>query len=59
VRDGATASYLFVLNHSDAPVEVPLDHAGATDLLTGEPAGATLALPGLGVAVLRLPRDAG
>jgi beta-galactosidase len=58
-RDGPTTSYLFLLNHSDVPVDVRHDHGDTLELLTGESRGPSVRLPALGVAVLRLASEQG
>jgi beta-galactosidase len=52
VRHGADADYTFLLNHTTDPVYPSLPSPG-TDLLTGEHHQDAVALPPLGVAVLR------
>ncbi len=49
-RRGEGGSFLFLLNHTDAPARVP---ASGTDLLTGAEASGELELPAGAVAVLR------
>ena len=49
-RVGDVASYLFVLNHTSAAVEVA---ANGTDLVSGEPCSGTVRVPPGGVAVIR------
>lgn len=49
-RVGSDASWLFLINHSDAPAEVP---ATGVDLVGGGDAGATVTLAPGGVAVIR------
>jgi beta-galactosidase len=52
-RSGDSGSYLFVINHTDAVVEIP---ALGTDLVTGEASvGSAKVAPG-GVAVVREER---
>ena len=53
VRASADASYLFLLNHNDAPARVALPGA-MTDLLTGVAHSGAITLPALGVAILRM-----
>ena len=49
-RRDAESTYLFVLNHTDAPASVPAD---GTDLVTGAPVAGTVDLAPGGVAVVR------
>ncbi|WP_307821730.1 Beta-galactosidase C-terminal domain [Streptomyces coffeae] len=56
VRTGPDASYLFLLNHADKPVEIS---AHGTDLLTGAPVRGAVQLVPLGAAVLRTPHSLG
>lgn len=51
-RTDGDSSFLFLLNHSEIHVDVPLDRA-AHDLLSDQPHGSSCQLPPLGVAVLR------
>lgn len=55
-RSTPDGSYVFVLNHSDAPVQVPLKSAAGdvlgVDLLTGSPVQAAVALAPAGAAVV-------
>jgi beta-galactosidase len=53
-REGSDAAYLFVLNHTDAAVEVELPERTAVELLTQETLGDAVRLGPLGVAVVRL-----
>ncbi|WP_068782197.1 beta-galactosidase [Paenibacillus sp. GM2] len=50
VNDGV--SYLFVLNHNAADVEVDLGSKKAVDLLTSESVSGRMAIPGRGVKIL-------
>ncbi|MFI6876823.1 beta-galactosidase [Streptomyces sp. NPDC050400] len=52
VRTGPTASYLFLLNHTDTPKDAP---ATGTDLLTGTALHGSVRLAPLGAAVVRTP----
>ncbi|MET9290524.1 beta-galactosidase [Streptomyces sp. NPDC003077] len=54
VRTGPRTRFLFLLNHTTTPAEVPLP-APMTDALTSTPSGPVyrVSLPGRGVAVLR------
>ncbi|NYI04883.1 beta-galactosidase [Allostreptomyces psammosilenae] len=52
-RTGADAEYLFVLNHTDTPAEVPAEGA---ELLTGTPVTGTLTVPAGEAAVVRMIR---
>jgi beta-galactosidase len=51
-RAGEHGTYLFVINHTEAEVKVPLDAVG-TELLTGERAIGRLSVPPGAVRVLR------
>ncbi|NGO71392.1 beta-galactosidase [Streptomyces sp. SB3404] len=53
LRRGPDAAYLFVLNHGDGAVEVPLPEG--TDLLTGRPVHGAVRLPARDAAVVRVP----
>lgn len=55
-RVGEEASWLFVINHGDAPAEVPVH---GVDLVAGEKVAGDLAVPAGGVAVVREAADAG
>lgn len=55
-RTDGTRLFAFVMNFAPEPVRVPLDGQRYTDLLTGEPASATLDLAPYGVAVLEPAR---
>ncbi|MCL4395575.1 MAG: beta-galactosidase [Chloroflexi bacterium] len=57
-RTDDTHAWLFVLNHSDAPVEIPLSEPGL-ELLTGAPTGGTLHLGPLDVAIVQSPATVG
>ncbi|WP_128378706.1 beta-galactosidase [Streptomyces cavernae] len=52
LRRGADADYLFLINHTDQPAEVPVS-AEATELLTGKPVPGSVAVPSGEVAVVR------
>jgi beta-galactosidase len=52
-RTGESGTFLFVINHTAADTEVPLDTPG-TELLTGERAAGRLAVPAGAVRVVRL-----
>jgi beta-galactosidase len=52
LREGGGKRFLFVLNHGDAPVEVPLAGFAGTELLSGIRAAGTLELVPLGAAVI-------
>ena len=52
VRRGPDAEYLFLLNHGEVTVEVPVP-AGGRDFLTDAPTESTFSLPPLGAAVIR------
>ncbi|MGI6497143.1 MAG: beta-galactosidase [Kiritimatiellia bacterium] len=52
-REGGGRKLLFVVNHTQEPVEVAVP-AGKTDLLSGGKTGETLALDRYGVAVLKM-----
>ncbi|MEU9166591.1 beta-galactosidase [Streptomyces sp. NPDC048420] len=52
-RNGEAGSFVFVVNHTAAEAKVPLE-AGGTELLTGEPAAGSLAVPAGAVRVVRL-----
>ncbi|SFK00709.1 beta-galactosidase [Streptomyces pini] len=52
-RSGEPGTYLFVLNHTDADAEVPLEAPG-TELLGGARVAGRLAVPAGGVRVVRL-----
>ena len=54
-RDSQDGAYLFLLNHTDDPVELELALDGAVELLGQETLGGTARLGPLGVAVVRLP----
>jgi beta-galactosidase len=58
-RDRDEASYLFLLNHADDPVEVELPEVGAVELLTQETLGGAIELGPLGVAVVRVTASDG
>ena len=49
-RDGDQASYVFVINHTDAPASIPAD---GTDLVSGRRAQRSVDVPAGGVAVIR------
>ena len=51
VRSGGGRAIMFVLNQTNHPVEVKLEHA-MTDMITGNGTGPALKLAGYGVAVL-------
>lgn len=51
-RNGEAGSWLFVVNHGDAAVEVELGESGV-DLLSGTPVDGTLKLESTGVAIIR------
>ncbi|MFC7360730.1 beta-galactosidase [Nocardioides astragali] len=55
-RVGEEASWLFVINHGDAPAEVPVH---GVDLVAGEKVAGDLAVPAGGVAVVREAADGG
>jgi beta-galactosidase len=55
-RVGDGASYLFLLNHGDRPVETTIPHSGV-DLLTGRRHQGTVALDQFGVAVIAEERS--
>ncbi|HEU4325575.1 MAG TPA: beta-galactosidase, partial [Roseiflexaceae bacterium] len=55
-REAGSVSLLYLLNHQQAPVEIPLD-APAQDLLTGQEHRGTLTLAAQGVAILRQERE--
>ncbi|WP_141203410.1 beta-galactosidase [Streptomyces griseorubiginosus] len=52
-RDGASGSFVFVVNHTATEAKVPLDGAG-TELLTGDRTAGRLAVPAGAVRVVRL-----
>lgn len=52
VREGAGRKLVFIINHLEEPVTMPVP-AGKLDALTGRRTGATLRLDRFGVAVLR------
>ncbi|WP_030324497.1 beta-galactosidase [Streptomyces sp. NRRL B-3229] len=52
-RDGASGSFVFVVNHTATEVKVPVDGAG-TELLTGERTADRLAVPAGAVRVVHL-----
>jgi beta-galactosidase len=52
-RSTDRASYLFILNHLDRPVEFPLEGIAGTDLLTQQPISETVRLGARDVAVIR------
>ena len=54
-RRSSGAAYLFLLNHTDEPVDVGLPFPRAAELLRGEGVETPVRLPALGVAVLREP----
>ena len=56
VREGDAARYLFLLNHSAADTATLTVPAGASNLITGEPADTQFDLSPLSVAVLATPR---
>ncbi|GAA2079685.1 beta-galactosidase [Streptomyces albiaxialis] len=51
VRRGPDAAYLFLLNHGEGAVSVPVPPG--TDLVSGDPTGPSLSLPPSGAAVIR------
>ena len=53
VRTNGASDFLFLLNHTGKPVEIPLKRwKDSTDLLTGQRQGKTLDLPPRGVVIL-------
>lgn len=56
LRSGDGKSFLFLLNHGDAPTKVPLAAYRGTDLLSGAKVAEQFELPPLGVAVISLER---
>jgi beta-galactosidase len=54
LRRGPEADYLFLINHGAADATVPVA-PGAVELLTGKPAGDSVAVPAGDVAVVREP----
>ncbi|MEV0258109.1 beta-galactosidase [Streptomyces sp. NPDC050732] len=52
-RTGESGSFLFVINHTDSEVKVPLEAHG-TELLTGERAAGRMAVPAGAVRVVHL-----
>jgi len=58
VRRGPDGAYLFLLNHGENSVDVPVPGWAGAELLTGEPVDGErpLRLPELGAAVIRGPR---